>query len=1030
MTDTRSEAFSDNWVRPLLELGASDPAPEVRLAALMAASHFPLGRVTWQKLVEAGRQIVCTMPEGSPVRRAALVFAASVPLVSVREKLRQMAKDQADPDHDTIASALEEVGDPSRIPALLERAAAGDPDAFRLLAIAPLENTSLAPSDIPPCEDALLARGLSIGRLGDFDALEAAFAPGAPVPPLFWGNPWFAYEQIATIRPIPEPLNNALKILLSRLDDPEIAERTGYDLAQALRLTVWAATGIADAEGIPLLPLKPFGPVRAFNPLHCRKSVTSLLSEQIVSDQPNYDDGQIAWMIADTPTEDLIHEVVALVRRNRPLAERLRLLDILGKTADCQSGCAPSPIRGAGGGAIHSPRLDLIDDRTRSSARPPAASPPSIATPDSTREMASASPAIQRKNSGAPGFSIPHDLAASIPLDFDSTISFEVSPDTLDDKKFAAPMAVGAEQPYEEVAAAPPAAEAPDERCVRARILHEGQPRNTFVAGASNTIRCWIGLPEQDMAATADSPIPSVAIPQEGLSLTVELCWGGQRDSTQMLLPANRTARSGDCDLKIEVPADERYVSAEIMFRYRGRSFEVVRIEAAALALGKEADLRDALRVRVQLSRREVIAIEDAQPCTSTLVFGQDTPPGDAVTPGNEPSLRVFDGKGGRNYKLTSPGKAIEALNAVLFSTEKSLVRRLAVVSGVEAMLDANDEEVRILLRDMARFGANLFNQLEQQGFADPGDRIQFLSFDPDVVLPLELVYDGGFPIEAAPLCDGWQAALEEDAKACPVCGNLPLRADARRHAPTICPLGFWSLRKVIERFNPAGATNASAPSPDRRSLPAIDSAVFASSSKVPEDERVATWTTIHESIRNATLAHHWDEWHDAVKQHPRLLIALPHHDEEGMADFLEIGDESLGSDLTRLWRGQILREYVNPDGREPGPILLLLGCRTGAESELGYVQIVREFQKLKTSIVLGTLSQILGRHAAPLARELVTQLVAVNDPEADFGTLMRRVRRRMLAQGYLLALCLVVLGDAEWRLTPTPRLAAPAPLP
>ncbi len=93
-------------------------------------------------------------------------------------------------------------------------------------------------------------------------------------------------------------------------------------------------------------------------------------------------------------------------------------------------------------------------------------------------------------------------------------------------------------------------------------------------------------------------------------------------------------------------------------------------------------------------------------------------------------------------------------------------------------------------------------------------------------------------------------------------------------------------------------------------------------------------------------------------------------------------------------------------------------------------MQLVREFQKLKTAIVLGTLAQILGRHAAPLARELVTQLLEVNDPDADFGTLMRRVRRRMLARGYLLALCLVALGDAEWRLTPASRPSAGAPLP
>ncbi len=754
--------------------------------------------------------------------------------------------------------------------------------------------------------------------------------------------------------------------MLSRLDDPHVAERIGHDLARALRLTVWAATGMADAQGDPLEPPRPFAPVTAPEPFRTTKGVTNALTAQIGARQPEHDDGQVAWMIADTPGDRLIREVVALVRRDWPPAARVRLLDILGQAADCQAGCAPTPFRGAGSGPTHTLRRDLIDDRMRSSARPPAMPPP------------------------------------------------------------PAPASAGTAPPEDDLTAAAGTPQESDARHVRARVRHDGKLRSTFVAGAANVIRCWIGLPEDDGAATADSAIPTVAIPQEGLLLTVELCWGDQRDSTTLLLPASRSARSGDCDLHIDVPADERYVSAEIMFRYRGRCFEAVRIEAAALAPGETENPRDALRVRVQLSRREVIAIDAAQPCASPLVFGSEKPAAAAGTPGGQPTLRVFDGTGGRNY----PGKAIEALNTILFSTEKSLVRRFAATPGAEALLDADDEEVRVLLRDMARFGAGLFNQLELQGFNDAGDRIQLLSLEPDVVLPIEFVYDRGFPVEAARLCDGWQAALAPDARACPACGGAPVDADARRHAPTICPLGFWSLSKVIERMSPAGAAAASAPRPNRRSLPPIDSAVFASSDKVPEDERTATWTTIHERIGNATLAHHWDEWYEAVKQHPQLLIALLHHGEENLEDFLEIGDETLGRDLARLRRGQIRPEYVNPDGRDPGPILLLLGCDTAAESELGYVQLVREFQKLKTAIVLGTLAQILGRHAAPLARELVTQLIAVNEPEADFGTLMRRVRRRMLARGYLLALCLVALGDAEWRLTPAPRPAAGAPLP
>jgi hypothetical protein len=155
------------------------------------------------------------------------------------------------------------------------------------------------------------------------------------------------------------------------------------------------------------------------------------------------------------------------------------------------------------------------------------------------------------------------------------------------------------------------------------------------------------------------------------------------------------------------------------------------------------------------------------------------------------------------------------------------------------------------------------------------------------------------------------------------------------------------------------------------------------------------------------------------VKLHPELLIVCPHHGIENAMDYLEIGGEQIPAATRRLHRGQLTEVYVNPDGLLPGPIVLLLGCRTGARTEEGYVQLARRFQQLDASIVVGTLAEILGRHAAPVARELVTQLVAGRDRETDFGTLMRRVRRRMLAKGYLMALCLVVIGDAQWLLAP-----------
>ena len=54
MNRSRSEAFTDLWVKPLLDLAENFPSPEVRLEAMMAAAHFPLGRVAWQKMIGPG----------------------------------------------------------------------------------------------------------------------------------------------------------------------------------------------------------------------------------------------------------------------------------------------------------------------------------------------------------------------------------------------------------------------------------------------------------------------------------------------------------------------------------------------------------------------------------------------------------------------------------------------------------------------------------------------------------------------------------------------------------------------------------------------------------------------------------------------------------------------------------------------------------------------------------------------------------------------------------------------------------------
>lgn len=1047
LRERRKRELRADSLAPLLSVAADDTDVMVRISALDAASRFPLSRKAWQSVAVAYRCIIEADRSGSSERLAALALAVRIPLRSVREDLRRMAEDPEEPDRDAVASALGEAGDPSRIEPLLKRAVTDGGVNLQWLAALPVEDV-LAPDDVRllPQRGGVeqFWRALALARLGEFGPLDAFFSGETPQPELFYGNPWGVYEEIARIRPVPGPMRAHLLEILARLEATPKTSQPDHDTRRVLELTVWAATGIADAEGFPLVADEERSPVVApapvatassdevnralvvraqlpdalfdhrlttqdfdaliylpeagvaalirdviaegnrrmaltpdaentwwlgndiikligYCPLTDELPVTVLVAEQLRAERPALDDKQFAWITARDRTDHLIGELARLLRADRTGGERLRILQLLAAAADYQSGRGGSPERG------------------------PLAGPGGMALTGSG------------------------ELVDDIPR-------------------------TAAEQEAE-------VQEQGDveQRTVNARILHDGKRRNTFVTGADNVIRCWVGLAEED-AAIADENIPTVSIPPGGLPLIAQLLWrdGSGRDHTDskpMLLPAERTARSGDCDLHIHVPERERYVNAEIMFRYRGRAFEAVRVEAFALAADEAEEPQHQIRVRVQASRREVIELQDSQPVDATFVFGDDgpRPEFDAVAEASS-SLRMFGGDGGRNFKFNAE-VAIRWLNKTLYDTETRVVRRHAArgqddvaegaSSSAERVLDADDPDVRALLHNMARHGAELYSQLMDQDFKDPGERIQVLNLEPDTYVPLEFVYDRGYPISDAKLCATGLEALKSEEGACPVC-SVTVPDDQRSSAPVICPFGFWSLRKVIERVAVGDTGRTSAPGEGRRSLPVVDSVAFASSHLVPESERNATQEALQQHFDRLFLADDWSQWRDAMKQHPSLLIVLPHHGVQAALDYLEIGDKQLAENLGKLSRAQIDRHYVNPDRRDPGPIVLLLGCQTGVETETGYVQMTRRVQQQHASIVLGTLAQILGRHAAPLARELVAQLVAVEDPQADFGSIIRRVRRRMLGRGYLMALCLVALGDAEWRLTPRPPASRP----
>jgi hypothetical protein len=160
---------------------------------------------------------------------------------------------------------------------------------------------------------------------------------------------------------------------------------------------------------------------------------------------------------------------------------------------------------------------------------------------------------------------------------------------------------------------------------------------------------------------------------------------------------------------------------------------------------------------------------------------------------------------------------------------------------------------------------------------------------------------------------------------------------------------------------------------------------------------------------RTVLVADDWDHWRDDLAKSPSLLLALPHHDDSNGIGSLEIGGKELGLE-------RALDLFVRTPAGAPGPILILLGCETDIGTALGHPSFARAFADY-TSVVIGTLSKVLGRHAVPFAERFVDALEQAQDAGGDVGTVLRAVRRTMFADGYLMALGVIALGDADWRL-------------
>jgi hypothetical protein len=543
--------------------------------------------------------------------------------------------------------------------------------------------------------------------------------------------------------------------------------------------------------------------------------------------------------------------------------------------------------------------------------------------------------------------------------------------------------------------------------------------KRAFRAGAEHAIKVRIGpIDDEWFAAEGATPEDSVGarLPggvQHSLAAIFFVPALGLKDRKVLILPA--TGPSDVVTFSLPPYANRDRVEAWMSLVFEGRHIQSARLAGFAL---------DA---------------PDSAPDEATMSLQWA-----AIVPGlAEPGVREpFDasvwldarGEGVAGVGVPDADAVIafgdEGLDKVL-NDIRVLLRGL--VDAPARFEDVTSDASVGLLRSLAFQGRILHDvigkRLEETLPGRPLERIQIVQTDRIDYAPLEFLYDLPTPSEDAGLCEGWRDHVRAGIGRCPESNHPPAALPGQ--VTKVCPLGFWALSRVIERqtieardVRSQGFAVRVAPTNAQAQLAPVGSALFGFSTRLDAalgGQSTAVLDTLNGVTNNhARVVETWEAWASAISDRPSLLVLLSHTVEHQSVMALEIGPEEAGSRIKLI---ELVPEFVKAEPTDT-PVVLLLGCDTVVERN-EFRSFVGQFLDSGAALVVGTITPVLGEHAAPVAqtliREIASALTAGGRPPRDrvstFGELMLRVRRRLLTEGELTALCIASFGDADWRL-------------
>ncbi|MBS0494238.1 MAG: hypothetical protein JSS31_09845 [Proteobacteria bacterium] len=544
-------------------------------------------------------------------------------------------------------------------------------------------------------------------------------------------------------------------------------------------------------------------------------------------------------------------------------------------------------------------------------------------------------------------------------------------------------------------------------RKLKGRFVPE---RAAYVVGVPVLVRIHIGPKRADRVA-APTAFPEDRLPRSRAGHRLQVVLHEPQQFDRPLLREIHLPRTGDSSAArfVFTPRAPGSFEARLSVLHRGRVLQTVLLKTQVLAAGAThpgkapgITLEDETQVR-----RDWSDLGGRRQFDLALVLNH-TAAGAPLATGVA---------GGRAW-----ARSLEGIEVPVRKINDLLSAVALSVADYEEGLDQGENPR--LLNKLARVGANLYSllyrdqlrSLASEGF-DVGDasvsHVQVVSARPDAVVPLEFMYDYNAPDPDATVCPQHRQALADGR--CPA--HCARTANPRAH---VCPMGFWGLKKVIERhlFDPRASLPEGAQvalqaeaSADRDRLDLSRGALLGHSSEVQTSQVQPLVQALKAGFGAApALAGNWDEWRKLVtERQPALLVAFPHNEGREEDVLLEIGGK-------KLYTLDLPEDYVRTaDG--PAPLVLLLGCDVAGTAQ-DFSSHVRFFRQAGAAVVVSTIATVFGAHAVRVGELILAALMDHDEKTTPYlGELIRDAKRAALLESVPMALCVVAFGDADWRL-------------